>query len=347
MKDAPSGSLRVGVAGLGFGAAVHVPGFRAAGAEVVALAGTRKSKAQEIAERLGITSSYEHWEDLLSADIDVVSLALPPDENEKALRASLERNLPVMSEKPVATSSRAARSLVELAGRSTTSVDFQFGELRTFARLKELVRGRGRGSFEQVEIEWTVHSWAHRNKSWSWKTDGDRGGGVLSLLGSHSLFLIDDIFGPIRSIGAKLDNQATAAFAPPGMAAAEDRAILDLDCGDVRVRAAIANSGPAPARHIWQVAGSIGRIEARNLSDDYVSGFRLMDLESDKVLVSETPHSSDGRIPPFIRLARRFLEAARRNGQCYPDISAGARVQELMDAVRCADATGGVVQISS
>src|SRR5687768_5822121 len=58
-------TLRVGVAGLGFGATVHLPGLQSLpGVQVVALAGRHLDKARELAARHGVKTVAGSWQEL-------------------------------------------------------------------------------------------------------------------------------------------------------------------------------------------------------------------------------------------------------------------------------------------
>ena len=52
-----SSPVRVGVAGVGFGAAVHIPAFQSEGVDVVAICSRRRERAEEAATRFGIERS--------------------------------------------------------------------------------------------------------------------------------------------------------------------------------------------------------------------------------------------------------------------------------------------------
>ena len=47
--------VRIGVIGVGFGATVHIPGFQSEGVEVVAVSASRQERAQDAAEKFGIS----------------------------------------------------------------------------------------------------------------------------------------------------------------------------------------------------------------------------------------------------------------------------------------------------
>ena len=129
--------MRIGVAGLGFGAAVHVPALQQIpGVEVVGLSGTDLERTQREAEQRGVAAACVGINELIDLDVDALTLALPPDVNEEAAAVALAAGIPVFSEKPLAASSPGAESLAIAAGTTTTGIDFEFAELETFRALK-------------------------------------------------------------------------------------------------------------------------------------------------------------------------------------------------------------------
>lgn len=326
--------FRVGVAGLGFGAAIHVPGLRLVpGVEVVALAGSSRAHAATQAERLRVPIACGGIDELLRQDLDAVTLALPPNLMEDAASRALDRGLAVLCEKPLADSAAAAARLTHQSIGRTAAVGFQFPELTTFRALKQTLDSGRLGALRRVSIVWSVESRAHRERQWSWKLDAGRGGGVLTVLGSHLLHLIDWLVGPCSLHGTTLDNAASALVAPAGARAAEDSAMLVLIGRDgVRVTVMLSNARPGTSRHRWDVIGERGRAALENLSVDYMAGF-VLTVDGETVAV-EPPADGDGRLPAFCSLATRFVEAARRGQPVMPDFATGARVQSLIEAAR-------------
>lgn len=328
--------FRVAVAGVGFGAAVHVAGLRACGAEVVAIAAADRARAEDAASRLGIPAGCAGIDALLDRPLDAVTFALPPDANPAAVEAAVARGLAILSEKPLAPGGAEARRLAEAAGGLVTAVDFEFAELTTFRALADLVKGESLGAVRDVRVTWLVESWAQKNRKWSWKTDARRGGGVVGVLATHLLYLAEWLFGPAGVAAAALENRATARFALAGETAAAESATLDLRLpGGVPMHVEVSNAAAGKHLHRWEVTFENGAAVLENDSADYMAGFRL---ERAGQVLTEPATDGDGRLPPFVRLADRFVSAARSGGACLPDFAAGARVQELVDDIHRAAA---------
>lgn len=344
--------LRVGVAGLRFGGSVHVPVFKGIkDVEVIGIAGSNEESSKKAGAMLGV-NFYSGYEEMLKSNsLDAVSLAMPPYEMSRASELALERGLPILAEKPIAPTAKIATELAEKSRNMITCVDFQFAELKTFRELKIRQDEKNLGELHEVDFIWKVLSYAHENKKWSWKTDAKRGGGVLTILGSHAIYLIEWLIGPIKAVIANLDNTATKRFAPDEGISAPDKAEIcfELVCG-MKVRGTIDNSSNGEFIHKWQFQYENGELVAVNRSRDYMSGFYLERKErnaKDAIIAKDYSPGIDGRIPPFARLARRYVEAVSHNEPMQPNFSDGARVQKIVDAIVSSSELNRKIEISS
>jgi predicted dehydrogenase len=346
LSDRSSGPsiVKIAIAGLGFGLDVHLPAFRGLrGVEVIGLLGRDPARAAEVAARSGIpvATDIKSW---LKAPVDAVSLALPPAEIERVAAEAIARGLPILSEKPLGTDYKVAASLATRAAERPNAIDFEFAELETFAALHQVIREGVIGRVRNVAVIWLIESRAHRHGQWSWKTDAERHGGALTLLGTHVLYLLEWLFGPISRLSARLDSRATAQFAPTAVArAADDLGHLTLEhqCGAVS-SVVVGNANPGVAVHRWTVVGERGSAILENTSQS-LTGFVLNVFDRNGNPIRrcvENATDGDSRIAPFRRLAARFIEAVRAGGQCRPNFADGERVAALVAATRRAAETG-------
>jgi len=257
-------TLRVGVIGLGFGAAVHVPGWRALpDIEVVAIAGSAAERARAAALRLGVP----HWdasaEELLARDLDAVSIAVPAIAAEAIIIRALARGLAVLTEKPLAADRAGAERLAALARGRTAAVDFQLPDLETFAAFKAFF-GSGRfGSLRRIDVVWLSWSYALANGIRNWKLDS-RDGGALNLFGSHALHMAEWLFGPLHALTARLGDDFVRSGAPPGAFPADDTVELTGDfVSGARLTALISNAAPGAPTHRYGDVGVDGRRPSR------------------------------------------------------------------------------------
>ena len=348
MTIQPSQSLRIGIAGLGFGASVHAPALLSfSDVEVVGLAGRSAEKAQAAADKLGIAQGCGSIADLLDLGLNAITLALPPDQVFAAVDAALSRKVAVLCEKPLGTDAASSAVLARRASLITTAMDFIFSELDVFIQLKQIIDGGTLGRVRHANLLWLNESWAYRSRRWSWKTDADRYGGVLSLFGSHVFYLAEWLFGPAEGVQAHFAPSAAAAFAPSGARGAEDL----VECrfrhvSGTMLNCTFGNANPGITMHRWVVVLEGGAVIVENDSKDYAA-FRLCLLKpnADPYYLVEPCSECDGRLPPFRRLARRFVNAVREGCPMQPDLNVGARVQCLDACVRASAATNKEVRL--
>lgn len=333
MKKSP---LRIGVAGLGFGAKIHVPAFQSLpGVSVVALLGRDRKKTEMCAKKYGIPGAFIGFEEFFSQSLDAVSLALPPLENEKAVAFALKKGIAVLSEKPLAGSAKSAKALAQAARGIPHMVDFQFIELLPFQKLKKIIQAETFGKVRHGQLVWLVESWAQKNKTWSWKTDVKQGGGALALLGSHFFFLMEWFFGPVQVNFSRMSHRQTALFCPRGGSPADDLVHLELALpDDLPFSATIGNASPGGTGHRWEIVFDRATVILHNPTSDYMSGFHISMKtgETEKTLWQDpASDQKDGRHKPFLALAKRFVSSLREKKVASPNFYEAARVQELME----------------
>jgi predicted dehydrogenase len=322
---------RVGIIGLGFGAAVHLPAFRSVpGVQVVALGGRRPEKARELAAANGIEVGGS-IEDVLQLDLDAVSIALPPAAGAALIERVLDQGLAVLAEKPLAENTERALALARKAQGCTASVDFELAELDSFRAFKQQVERR---AVRALRVGWRTRSYSHMRRRWSWKLDRARHGGVMNLLGSHVFYIAEWLVGPIAELEARFFHEHTQAFAPAGAEPAEERALIRASTRTgVQIDMELDNASGGSGQE-WEAVLSDGRLV---LAESGATGaFTLTDdaTPGHAVAADVSEPGKDWRIEPLRRLASRFAFAARDKAVCLPDFAAGARVQLLLDAAK-------------
>ncbi len=344
----PRRPLRVAVAGLGFGYAVHLPGWLdQTGVEIVGVASRRRDKAIDAAARHGISHATDDIEDLLALEPDIVSIALPPDVTAPAVQSALTRGIAVVSEKPIAATLAEASVLSRLSVNRTTAVNFSFSELDTFRTLRAGLASGDLGAPVRAKLAWRTESYAHKHHIWSWKTDRRRFGGVVTSFASHVAHLAEWLLGPIDSLKASLDDFHTRAFAPPDALPAWDRAeILLHHRSGTTVRVLLDNAAPGEDVHEWTVLCTEGSYRLVKERPGIMTGFALYRTPTggSPEVVARDQHQDNagGRALPFRRLLDRFVAAVHAGGQCEPSFAHGCRTQYLMAQIEASASTMSV-----
>ena len=334
--------IRIATIGLGFGTAVHVPAILLQdNAVFVGLIGRDQEKNIRHLRDLELAPSlaYSTLNEALKRKPDILTVALPPDQNERIICEAADAGCAILCEKPLANDLETAERLLKTTEGIPTAIDYQFAELDAFQELARLIESKILGSIRHVSVVWLVESYAHRNGLWSWKCDKKQGGGVMTLLGAHILYLAEYLFGPATRLCASFNNASTKVFAKEPEIPAEDLMHFRLvhSAGTI-FSATIGNACAGLHHHLWHVVGEKESCLLENRTSDYMSGFSLSSNE--KTLVQAQTNNDrnfeDGRINPFKKILSKFIDSCQKGDwvDFQPNFTNGLRVQLLMESAR-------------
>jgi len=160
---------RVGIIGRGWGERSQAPNFRDAGLDVVAIVGR------------------DGWEALTRrADVDVISVAMPPAHHVEMSITALEYGKHVICEKPTALNSAEAGRLIAAARmhpHQVAIIDHELRFLPSYRAARERIAEIG--SMRYAEVRYASPSRGDRSRPWNWWSDASQGGGVWGAVGSH------------------------------------------------------------------------------------------------------------------------------------------------------------------
>lgn len=348
-RGAVRSPFRVGIAGLGFGAAVHVPGFRSlVDVEVVAIAGGSAEKAQRVAHAMGIPAGVAGYENLLNFNPDAVSIALPPIQNAAAAEFFLSQGIPVLCEKPIAGDALSAMRLVELSGQITHAIDFQFAELPAFYAARSAIQSGRIGCLRHIQTTWLVESYANRHQTQTWKRDPLGAGGVLSLFASHTLYLVGWLVSSISTVSARLSAEGQIWQSSSNISPDTCQCWAELENG-ATLSLMVSNAAPEMHIHRWEIVGTSGSIVIENTSKDYMAAFTLTIIDrqgSHPIHIGCTGSEEDGRIYAFAALASRFITSVKAATQTTPSFSDGYRVQSEIEAILESNSTRQIARLA-
>lgn len=187
--------LRVGILGGGFMAAVHSRAARAARAQLTGIVASSPERSRQVADELGIERGFDDVSALIE-NVDVVHVCTPNALHAPQALAVLQAGLPVICEKPLATTVADAESLVNAASGIVATVPFvyRFHPLVRHARARIASGEAGRvlsirGSYLQ---DWMLDSTDD-----NWRVDAAAGGRSRAFadIGSHLIDLIEFVTG--------------------------------------------------------------------------------------------------------------------------------------------------------
>ncbi|HEX3557190.1 MAG TPA: Gfo/Idh/MocA family oxidoreductase [Thermoanaerobaculia bacterium] len=217
--------LRFGVIGAGaFAEACHVPGLQSHPlAEVVAICGRRRERAEALAGRFGIPAVHTDPAELIARDdLDGVTLCTPNAAHREQALLAFAHGKHVFCEKPLGLSVAEAG---EMAGAAAASgrvhqVAFTYRYLHGVEELRRRVQA---GDVGEPFLFRAHHEYWDGLRASGWRElKGPSGGGVLYDLGSHLFDLARFLLGPIDTVkadlqylprpGVETDDIATASF---------------------------------------------------------------------------------------------------------------------------------------
>jgi predicted dehydrogenase len=147
--------------------------------------------AQKTAIEHGIPAYYTDFEEMLDREKpDIVSIVTPPTEHFRMVRATLDRRIHTLCEKPFAMNLADAREMKRAADEVpgvVAMIDFEFRDLPGRAFAAELVRQGYIGKLRMADL--MVHLGTRSRAEdvvWDWWSDRSAGGGELGAVGSHT-----------------------------------------------------------------------------------------------------------------------------------------------------------------
>jgi predicted dehydrogenase len=214
-------TLRVGVVGVGWGAHVQVPGFRAAdGFEPVALCARTPERLSRVAAGLGIEDTSTDWQSFVARDdLDVISVATPTVLHHDMALAALAAGKAVLCEKPLAGDLQAARDMVRAAAESgqPTACCFENRWNPDWLAVADLVRAGFLGKQYVARVSRSASYWhpSHQPQA-RWMYDRDQGGGYLAGMLVHDLDFLCSLFGRPESVCAEVRTSDPVRELPNG-----------------------------------------------------------------------------------------------------------------------------------
>lgn len=207
MRDQYAGHrIRVAVLGTGaFAETCHLPGLQShPQAEVRAIYGRRKDRAQYLADRFNIPIVSTDYEELLGrSDIDAVTIVTPNIFHAKQACLALVSGKHVFCEKPLAISLSDACEMVRVAEASGKihQVAFTYRYLYGVRELRRRVYQGDIGVPHYVRAHYDCWDGLHPSFSAGFRDKLDlAGGGVLYDVGPHLFDLASFVLGPIESV---------------------------------------------------------------------------------------------------------------------------------------------------
>lgn len=204
--------IRVGIIGIGNISGSHIDGYRAFGdrCKIVAFCDLDEGKATRRAAELGLgISIYEDASNMLqNEDLDLVSIATPPDTHADLTIVALDQGVNVLVEKPMAPSLEECDRMIAAQERSgkLLSVVAQNRFRNDTATLKSVIDSGLIGPVSHVQVDSLWWRGLPYYDLWWRGTWGSEGGGCTLNHAIHHLDLLCWLMGMPESILAAMTN---------------------------------------------------------------------------------------------------------------------------------------------
>lgn len=198
---------------------------RASGSELVAVMRRDGKLAEDFARRHGVAAFYDDAEQLIAdPNVDAIYIAAPPGRHLELALAVAAAKKPAYVEKPMARTHTECLRMIEAfeAAQVPLFVAYYRRALDRFLKAKELVDSGRLGMIRRVDVRYASDGqsrYAGRT-ALPWRMQAEHaGGGLFFDLASHTLDVLDFLFGPLQAVSGEAQNVAA-----PGDV--EDRVVL-------------------------------------------------------------------------------------------------------------------------
>jgi predicted dehydrogenase len=343
------------VVGTGFGLRVHVPAFRAAGFDVLALVGNDADRTARRAERAGIPLAFTDIAEALDrCDAELVTIATPPHTHHELVMTVAAAGRALLCEKPLAVSAaEAAEMVATVQGAGVLAV--VGNEFRWDPPVDALTRAIAAGAIGTVRDVLVARAYSMLAEPDAgappWWFDGGRGGGWLAANGSHLIDQIQTWAGRMDSVNAVF---ARATERGDGLADVGYQMQFATEAGATGVLHESAAAWGDPFE-VTRVVGTVGTLWLDGgtcwLADR--AGTRAV---TPRLTADHGGPSADDKRPwtsaeisAYTSLARWLRDELE--GETHPDgpepasLADGADVMRVIDAARCSSRDRGWIPI--
>jgi len=356
--------VRVGVIGVGWGALVHVPGFRAAaGFEPVAICSRRPESLEKAGARTGITDLSTDWKDFVRRDdLDMISISSPVGLHREMTLAAAAAGKRVLCEKPAALTVADAKDMLDAAESAGVphATCFELRWLPERLAVWDAVRAGLVGKAYNLRSIHSADYWhpTHAPQS-EWMYQREEGGGYLMGLLSHDIDFACALLGEPEAVAADVRTNT------PRRTLADGREI-EVDADDTTV-VLIRFKGGASAVLSCSVVGAHtagmrldlfgedGTLliesgpQGRRVTGGSAKDAGLVDMPLNEREPKGGPVAAKGRSAGMIRAMALLLEDWQDNlaspDAAIPTLRAGWRAMKVIEAARRSAAGEGWVAL--
>jgi predicted dehydrogenase len=336
---------KVGVIGYGWVAGAHIAAINATRqAEVAAVYSSRKLDNAEVsAKHGGSIKCYADLIEMLSTDIDVVSICSYPYEHSVQAVAAARAGKHLIIEKPVALNLRDLRKVEEAvdAAGVKTCVCFECRYSSQFQTTKAIIDRGMLGQIHYGEVDY-YHGIGPWYGQYRWNTRKDAGGSSLLSAGCHALdallLCMDSEVGSVTSLATASQNKDFAKYEYPTSSVT----ILNFKDGRVGKTASVIDCLQPYYFHVHLV-GSEGSLLDNKFHSTQLGGLNKAEWSE---LSMKTLDSGDVSDHPYQTQVQAFFDALDKGKEMpLTSLREAARTHEIIFAADRSSETGKTVKL--
>lgn len=204
---------------------------QATGSSLVAVMRRDAAKAEDYARRHGVPRWHADARALIDdPGVDAVYIATPPSTHKAYALMAMTAGKPVYVEKPMAMDARECEEMLRASGAAGVPlfVAYYRRALPRFVLIRDLLASGAIGAPRSVAVRLSreLQSAYRDPRNLPWRVLPEiSGGGLFVDLGSHTLDLLDFLFGTLMDVQGEARNRA-------GAYPAEDFVTISFTCGD-------------------------------------------------------------------------------------------------------------------
>ncbi len=360
-------SLRIAIAGLGFGESVHIPASLSnKNIELVGLWHPREERLKEACNKNNL-HAYDSWKDLVNdSKIDGIIVATPPAPRYELALEAIKAGKHLLLEKPTCLNSDEVKELQRnaLQRNLKIAVDYEYRAVPLFMQAKRIINDKNLQEPYFVKLDWLMSSRANPDRPWNWYSDKDSGGGVLGALGTHAFDMIHWLIGPTHSLSAinstSIKERVCTHSKNTKKVTSEDVSISQLQIKTINnnlipVQVNLSAVTKQSKGFSLEIYGSNGTLVlSSDNQNDYVHGFGLWYSTKGEVLKNIQPDSDlsfsttwkDGRIAPVARIQSWWAQSIKDDTPVIPGLAEGLASQKVCDKVKESNSIGMKLEIN-
>jgi predicted dehydrogenase len=297
------------------------PAFqRVPGSELVAVMRRNGALAADYARRHGVPTWYDDAERLISdPKVDAVYIATPPGSHLELAQRVAAAGKPAYVEKPMARSHDECLRMIDAVERAGVPlfVAYYRRALPRFLEAKAIVDSGRLGTISGVSYRYCHPvAWPQPGKPLPWRLIAEHAGAGFFLdLGSHTLDILDFIFGPLENLSGSAANVASDY-------AVEDRVELTFRSKSGALGSASWNFASASHADRITISGTGGELALSTFGQEPLELVSAAGVES-----FDRPNPEHIQQP----LIQSIVDELEGRGACPSTGVSAARTSEVMD----------------